>query len=142
MLYLSTDVTKPKRIQGVYASEKEIASVIAHIKIQEPGDRYDPAVLETRVQSRLGGSGESGDIDDDLFQEAYEVVKQAGKASSTLLQTRLSVGYARAARLIQAMEDKGLVGPAKGSKPREVYGAAPSDDYDDEQGIEAYPEQE
>lgn len=139
MLYISTDLGKPRRIQGVYASEKEINSVIAHIKLQEEGDRYNPAVLETRVESRLGSSRENGEIDDDLFNEAYEVVRQAGKASTTLLQTRLSVGYARAARLIQAMEDQGLIGPAKGSKPREVYGAESTDE---EMGIEAYPEQE
>jgi S-DNA-T family DNA segregation ATPase FtsK/SpoIIIE len=140
MLYVSTDVGKPKRVQGVFASEREINSVIAHIKMQEEGDRYDPSVLETRVESRLGSSRENGEIDDDLFREAYEVVRQAGKASSTLLQTRLSVGYARAARLIQAMEDQGLIGPAKGSKPREVYGVEPTDD--EEGGIEAYPERE
>jgi DNA segregation ATPase FtsK/SpoIIIE, S-DNA-T family len=138
MLYVSTDLGKPKRIQGVFAAEKEINAVIAHIKMQEEGDRYDPSVLETRVESRLGGSRDGGDIDDDLFKEAYEVVKQAGKASTTLLQTRLSVGYARAARLIQAMEDQGLVGPAKGSKPREVYGT----DVGLDDGIAAYPEEE
>ncbi len=130
MLYVSTDTGKPRRIQGVYASEREINAVIAHIKMQEVGDRYDMSVLETRVESRLGSSRDGGEVDDELFNEAYEVVKQAGKASSTLLQTRLSVGYARAARLIQLMEDKGLVGPAKGSKPREVYGAGMIDDTD------------
>ena len=139
MLYVSTDIGKPKRIQGVFATEKDINAVIAHIKMQEDGEnRYDPAVLETRVESRLGGSRENGEIDDDLFNEAFDVVKQAGKASTTLLQTRLSVGYARAARLIQAMEDQGLIGPAKGSKPREVYG---TDATDEEGGIAAYPEE-
>jgi S-DNA-T family DNA segregation ATPase FtsK/SpoIIIE len=141
MLYVSTDVTRPKRVQGVFATEKEINAIIAHIKMQEEGDRYDPTVLETRVESRLGSNRENGEIDDDLFNEAYEVVKQAGKASSTLLQTRLSVGYARAARLIQAMEDKGLIGAAKGSKPREVYGVDMSDETE-EGGIAAYPESE
>ena len=141
MLYVSTDVSRPKRVQGVFATEKEINSIIAHIKMQEEGDRYDPTVLETRVESRLGSNRENGEIDDDLFNDAYEVVKQAGKASSTLLQTRLSVGYARAARLIQAMEDKGLIGAAKGSKPREVYGTDISGDEDDS-GLVSYPENE
>lgn len=141
MLYVSTDIGKPKRIQGALVLEREITSIIAHIKMQEDGDRYDPSVLETRVESRLGGNREGGEIDDDLYHEAYEVVRLAGKASSTLLQTRLSVGYARAARLMQAMEDKGLIGPAKGSKPREVYGASMSDNANDnEQGIAPYPE--
>ena len=141
MLYMSTEVTKPMRIQGVLVSEKEITSVIAHIKMQEGGDRYDPSVLETRVESRLGGSREGGEIDDELFEEAYQVIKQAGKASTTLLQTRLSVGYARAARLMQSMEDKGMIGPAKGSKPREVYGVQSVEQMEDElSGIAPYPE--
>lgn len=132
MLYVSNEVGKPKRIQGVYCSEKEITAVVAHIRQQEEGDRYDPSVLETRTESRLGGSRGGGDeIDDDLFDEAYEVVKQAGKASTTLLQTRLAVGYARAARLMQALEDKGLIGPAKGAKPREVYGISASEEETD-----------
>jgi S-DNA-T family DNA segregation ATPase FtsK/SpoIIIE len=144
MLYISTEIGRPKRVQGVYATEKELNSVIAHIKIQEPADRYDPAVLETHIESRLGSSRESGEIDDDLFQAAFEVVKQAGKASTTLLQTRLSVGYARAARLMQSMEDQGLISPANGSKPREVYGSSSSgiDDSTDmlDENLDTYQE--
>ena len=139
MLYISTEVPRPRRIQGVYVPEKEITNIIAHIRIQEEGDRYNPAVLETRVESRLGSSRENGEIDDDLFAEACKVVHQYGKASTTLLQTRLSVGYARAARLITAMEDQGIIGPARGAKPREVYGTGASEDQD-EGGISAYPE--
>jgi len=139
MLYISTEVPRPRRIQGVYVPEKEITSVIAHIRIQEEGDRYNPAVLETRVESRLGSSRESGEIDDDLFEDACKVVRQYGKASTTLLQTRLSVGYARAARLITAMEDQGIIGPARGAKPREVYGTSSAEGLD-EGGISAYPE--
>jgi S-DNA-T family DNA segregation ATPase FtsK/SpoIIIE len=141
MLYMSTDVPRPRRIQGVWVPEKEITSVVAHIKQQEEGDRYDPNVLETRVESRLGGSRENGEVDDELFQEAVQCVRQYGKASTTLLQTRLSVGYARAARLITNLEDQGIIGPSRGSKPREVYGIAGSDD-DEEVGIAAFPERE
>lgn len=142
MLYVSTDIGKPKRIQGAFASEREIQAVIAYIKMQEIGDRYNPSVLETREENRLGGRRDGRDFHDELAGQAYEVVQQAGKASSTLLQTRLSVGYARAARLMQDMEDKGLIGPAKGSKPREVYGATINRDDEEEQGIAAYPENE
>lgn len=124
MLYLSTEVPRPRRIQGVYVPEREITSVIAHIRQQEAGDRYDPAVLETRVESRLGSSRENGEIDDELFEDACRVVRQYEKASTTLLQTRLSIGYARAARLITILEDHGVIGPARGSKPREVYGSS------------------
>jgi S-DNA-T family DNA segregation ATPase FtsK/SpoIIIE len=143
MLYVGTDTPKPKRIQGARVTEAEITAVIAHIRQQEQGDRYDPTVLEARVESRLGSNRENGEIDDDLFNDAYEVVKQAGKASTTLLQTRLSVGYARAARLMQGLEDRGMIGPANGAKPREVYGASMGDGSSvEEGGIAAYPENE
>jgi len=130
MLYISTEVPRPRRVQGVYVPEKELTSVIAHIRQQEPNDRYNPAVLESRIESRLGSSRENGEVDDELFDEACRVVRQYDKASTTLLQTRLSIGYARAARLMTIMEDQGIIGPSNGSKPREVYGAtAPGSEF-------------
>jgi S-DNA-T family DNA segregation ATPase FtsK/SpoIIIE len=132
MLYVTTDIGRPRRLQGVYVSEKDINYVIAHIKQQEPGDRYDPAVLETRVESRLGGSGDFGSgADDELSEQAYDLFKQIGKASTTMLQTRLSIGYARANRIMQILEDRGLIGPARGAKPREVFGVPMADDSDE-----------
>ena len=142
MLYMSTDVPKPRRVQGVFIPEKEIAAVIAYIRQQEPEDRYEPGILDMRVESRLGGSRENGEVDDELFGEATQVVRQYGKASTTLLQTRLSVGYARAARLITNLEDQGIIGPSRGSKPREVYGMAQSEGEGGSSGIAAYPERE
>ena len=141
MLYMSTDVPKPRRIQGVFIPEKEISAVIAYIRQQEPEDRYEPGILDMRVESRLGGSRENGEVDDELFGEATQIVRQYGKASTTLLQTRLSVGYARAARLISNLEDQGIIGPSRGSKPREVYGGASIED-EESRGIAAYPERE
>ena len=142
MLYMSTDVPKPRRIQGVFIPEKEITSVIAYIRQQEPDNRYEPGILDMRVESRLGSNRENGEVNDELFGEATQVVRQYGKASTTLLQTRLSVGYARAARLISNLEDQGIVGPSRGSKPREVYGIAESENEEDVSGIAAYPERE
>ena len=142
MLYMSTDVPKPRRIQGVFIPEKEITSVIAYIRQQEPDNRDEPGILDMRVESRLGSNRENGEVNDELFGEATQVVRQYGKASTTLLQTRLSVGYARAARLISNLEDQGIVGPSRGSKPREVYGIAESENEEDVSGIAAYPERE
>ena len=67
-----------------------------------------------------GGSGDFSDADDDLFKDAAEVVIRTGKASSSLLQRRLRIGYARAARLLDILEERGIVGPADGSRPRQV----------------------
>ena len=141
MLYVSTEVPQPRRVQGVFVPEREITNIIAQIRLQSPEDQYDPSVLERRVESRLGSSRESGEVDDELFDEAIQVVRQYGKASTTLLQTRLSVGYARAARLITNLEDQGIIGPARGSKPREVFGSI-EEDAENEAGIAAYPERE
>jgi DNA segregation ATPase FtsK/SpoIIIE-like protein len=126
MLYISTEFSKPKRVQGVFVSEHDINSVIGHIKLQEAGDRYDPAVMEARVESRLGNGrgGDGGGRDDDLCDEAYELFKQAGKASTTMLQSRLGIGYARANRIVDILEERGQIGPSRGAKPREVYGVA------------------
>lgn len=121
MLYLSSDANKPKRIQGVFISEEEVRKVVDFIKEQkEEEPEYDSEIVESK---RFGSDpmGEVSDVDDDLYNEALEVVRSAGKASASLLQRRLRVGYARAARLLDLMEDQGAIGPAQGAKPREVY---------------------
>ena len=74
-------------------------------------------------------SSDNSEIEDDLYNDALEVVKEAGKASASLLQRRLRIGYARAARLLDIMEDKGIIGPADGAKPREIY----IDDFEEEE---------
>ena len=122
MLYLSGDSNKPKRIQGVFISEEEVKKIADFLKNQkeESAEEYNEEIVESK-KSSLGLSGEENDVDDDLYDDAVEVVKNAGKASASLLQRRLRVGYARAARLLDIMEDKGIVGPADGAKPREIY---------------------
>lgn len=124
MLFLSGDANKPRRIQGTYVSDKEIKRMVDFIKEQKEPE-YDERVLrdmEKHVAVSGNGNGAEMDVDDALYNEAKEVVIQAGKASASLLQRRLRVGYARAARLIDLLEERGIVGPGDGAKPREVFG--------------------
>jgi len=131
MLYLSSDANKPKRIQGVFISEDEVRNVVDFIKAQKEGEvEYKNEIVESKKFSS-DPMAENSDVDDDLYNEALETVRDAGKASASLLQRRLKVGYARAARLLDIMEDKGAIGPNQGAKPREVYlegASAPSED--------------
>ncbi len=121
MLFLSSDYSKPKRIQSAFISEEEINKVSQFIKKENPDD--GGAAQEDRVEAVMAkaGSVEGGDGEDDMLDEAIGVVKEAKKASASLLQRRLRVGYARAARLLDLMEDRGIIGPGEGAKPREVY---------------------
>lgn len=122
MLLLTPDMAKPKRIQGAWVIDEEVQKVTDHMRMQrEP--QYDDEVTKQPVQ--LSGKGGvvmdmDGAGDDDLYRDALQVVVDSGKASASLLQRRLRVGYARAARLIETMEDQGIIGPADGARPREV----------------------
>lgn len=122
MLFLTADMPKPKRIQGALIGEDETAKVTDFIRMQRP-PQYDDEVVSQPVQlNGKGGIVASGglDADDDMFKDAVHVVIENRKASTSLLQRRLRIGYGRAARLIEAMEDQGIVGHADGSRPREV----------------------
>ncbi|MEK7653021.1 MAG: DNA translocase FtsK 4TM domain-containing protein [Patescibacteria group bacterium] len=123
MLYLGPDISKPKRLQGVFLSDREIKNVVDYIKSQGEASYVDE-IGDRQVAANLYGGGgggfESGD-DDSLLEEAKEVIRQSGKASASLLQRRLKVGYARAARMLDLLEERGIIGPADGAKPREVY---------------------
>ncbi len=116
MLFQSSDLGKPRRIQGVMVSDKDIKAVTDYLKGQS-AVYYDESILEFRPPSRLR---EEMAIDDDLYEDAKAVVTQAGKASASLLQRRLRVGYARAARLLDLLEQEGMIGPGEGAKPRDV----------------------
>lgn len=120
MLFASPEFIKPKRIQGVFMSNEEVSAVTKFLREQRQPE-YNEEVLSQAVNMK-GGSGGGGfdAMEDDLWQQAAEVVIAAGKGSSSLLQRRLGVGYARAAKLIDILEQKGVVGPANGSKPREI----------------------
>jgi S-DNA-T family DNA segregation ATPase FtsK/SpoIIIE len=120
MLYLSGDSNKPKRIQGVFISEEEVRKVADFLKSQKgENNEYDEEITEDRKTS-LDFSSNKDETDDELYDDAVEVVKSAGKASASLLQRRLRVGYARAARLLDLMEEREVIGPADGAKPRDV----------------------
>ncbi len=121
MLYMTPRLPKPKRIQGAFIDEDEIDAVTNHIRMQSAPE-YDEEVVTQPVQMPGGGgiAGRADSADDSLYKDAVRVVVESGKASASLLQRRLRIGYGRAARLIDYMEEAGIVGPAKGSRPREV----------------------
>ncbi len=123
MLFLTAELSKPKRVQGAYVSEEEMKRVVDYLKQQAGEPTYD----ETIVAKGGSGSGNlnifggSNDDNDPMFDEAKRVVVESGKASASLLQRRLKLGYARAARILDELEEAGIVGPADGAKPREVF---------------------
>jgi len=122
MLYLPSGMGKPFRIQGVFVSSKEIDKVTNKVKLTIEPD-YDDAITSTEIASKkLNGipDSKSGMDEDAMYEEAYNLVRETGKASASLLQRRLKLGYARAARLIDILEEKGVVGPADGAKPRKI----------------------
>lgn len=125
MLYLPPDLGKPVRIQGVLVSEPEMQRLIEFLR-KQGAPQYQEEVTTMPVKGGSGGRGtsnidSSGDGDkDEFFEEAVGVVTQYDRASASLLQRRLKIGYARAARILDELEGAGIVGPADGSKPREV----------------------
>ncbi len=119
MLYLGPDVSKPKRLQGVYLADKEIKNVVDYIKGQGEAD-YVEEIIEKHGSGGLAAGGFDDD-GDPLLGEARDIIRESGKASASLFQRRLKIGYARAARLLDLLEEQGVVGPADGAKPREVF---------------------
>ena len=122
MLYMSPQASTSKRLQAPFVSDEEIKRVVAFLKKQSDEPDYMDEVTE---KPKVSGSSfdfksSGGDGGDELFDEAKQVIVQAGKASASLLQRRLRIGYARAARLIDLLEDAGIVGPADGARPREL----------------------
>ncbi|MCL5784694.1 MAG: DNA translocase FtsK [Patescibacteria group bacterium] len=126
MLFLPPDASKPVRIQGVYVSDGEINNLIKYLKDLGVAPQYTAEVTEMPVGKMNGRGGDSG-AQDDLFEEAVRTVCQYDRASASLLQRRLRVGYARAARIIDELEAAGVIGPGEGSKPRDVLVRNPDD---------------
>ncbi|HUC87065.1 MAG TPA: DNA translocase FtsK, partial [Candidatus Saccharimonadales bacterium] len=123
-------------IQSVYIDEKEVSAVTSYLrKARQP--QYNEEVLAQPVtMSGGGGGGDFSGADDDLFTEAAETVIRTGKASASLLQRRLRVGYARAARLLDLLEERGVVGPADGARPRQVLVSSLNESSDESSGEE------
>jgi S-DNA-T family DNA segregation ATPase FtsK/SpoIIIE len=133
MLYLSADMQKPVRLQTAYIAEGEVKKVSEYIKKHNAGalDALDLGAgtqgtghEPNDVMSMNFDSGSSDDdMDDDMYEEAKAAVEEAGRASTSYLQRKLRIGYSRAARLMDVLEVKGVIGPADGSRPREIVGA-------------------
>ena len=134
MLWSPLGAGKPLRVQGCFISDEEVAAVVGAVK-QNSGEDYDDAVMEQieqhmqEAEKKGRGSGGAGtypagdgpDEDrDELFSAAVDVTLDIGQASVSMLQRRLKLGYARAARLMDQMEQEGIVGPSEGSKPRQI----------------------
>ncbi len=132
MLFLPPDASKPMRIQGVYVSDAEINALIKFLKDLGIAPSYTAEVTEMPI-GRVGGKGGDSGDQDDLFEEAVRTVCQYDRASASLLQRRLRVGYARAARIIDELEAAGIIGPGEGSKPRDVL-VRNADEYFSAQG--------
>jgi S-DNA-T family DNA segregation ATPase FtsK/SpoIIIE len=129
MLFLSSDMSKPRRIQAPYISETEVKKIVAHI-IKNNDAGLDSVDFSEKQQNDSGSIFASMEDEegDDKYAEAKQAVLEAGKASTSYLQRKLGVGYSRAAKLIDMLEERGVIGPADGSKPREVIGAGNADE--------------
>lgn len=129
MLYISGEMSKPARIQSAFISEEEVKKIVKFLTSEYKDSALDEITFSevpgknTIFEAVLGGD-DDGD-GDDLYEEARETVIHAGKASASYLQRKLGIGYARAARLLDILEERGVVGPGEGSKPREVLEKLP-----------------
>src|SRR5438034_9432617 len=123
MLWLAPDAAKPVRAQGAFVSDAEIEQVIRHWRQQREA-HYDLSIIEDKERARVREDG-GDEIDDERYEEAVEIVQRAGQASVSMLQRKMTIGFARAGRLIDIMEQNGVIGPPKGpGKMREVYGSS------------------
>ncbi len=129
MLFLSGEMSKPRRIQASFISETEVKKVVAHVAKEGAGQLVSEINFDDAAKQG-GGSGidavfdsmTEGEDDDELYPQAKQTVMEAGKASTSYLQRKLGIGYARAARLMDLLEQRGVIGPGDGAKPREIIG--------------------
>jgi S-DNA-T family DNA segregation ATPase FtsK/SpoIIIE len=132
MLYLGGEMSKPVRLQSAYISENEVKKVVKFL-IDQYKDEINneisltaPEVGSSAAFDSMGLDGDSLEDEDELYEAARECVMEAGKASTSYIQRKLGVGYSRAAKLMDLLEQKGVIGPANGSKPREIIGGSSS----------------
>jgi len=123
MLFLSGELSKPTRIQSAFITEDELKRVTSYLKDQSDAQTLDSIDLSgdsEKGSDLFAGVALDEDADDDLFEDAKQTVISAGKASTSYLQRRLGIGYSRAARLIDLLEERGVIGPGHGARPREI----------------------
>jgi S-DNA-T family DNA segregation ATPase FtsK/SpoIIIE len=137
MLFTIPGFTKPRRVQGAFISEREVKAVTDHLRMERKPD-YNDEIISQPVQ--LGGKGSNvvdmTGADDELFREAVDLVVESGKASTSFLQRRMGLGYNRAARIIDLMEEKGIVGPGQGgARAREVLVSSADELVDDDSPV-------
>ena len=123
MLLSTANMPKPKRVQGAWVTDEEVMKIADHLRLQSPPQYNDEVVSQPVTLNGRGGvvmDFDNAPGDDDMYRDAVRVVIEGGKASASMLQRRLRVGYARAARLIETMEEQGIIGPADGARPRDV----------------------
>ncbi|MEO5949315.1 MAG: DNA translocase FtsK 4TM domain-containing protein [Candidatus Saccharimonas sp.] len=139
MLMKTASMPKPKRIQGAWVMDEEVVKITDHMRLQS-APQYNDEIISQPVHLN-GKGGVVMDFDheggDDMFRDAVQVVLQSRKASTSLLQRKLRVGYARAARIIEEMEEQGIIGPADGARPRDVL-ISSMDDLSGEDGTDEY----
>ena len=131
MLYLDGNSGNLTRVQGIYISNEEVSRLVNFLKLQFPEAIGNDEITEQSIEGMAKGKvltaglpqRETDDEDlDKLYSKAVEIVLQNKKASASFLQRRLEIGYARAARILDQMEERGIIGPSRGAKPREIYG--------------------
>lgn len=118
MLFMPIDAPKPIRIQGCYLSEQETQALVDYLKTQ-PHPGYPLTITENET-AFLSGIRDEDDVDEQLFAQAVRLVVNNGQASTSMLQRRFRIGYTRAARIVEMMEERGIVGPLSGARPREI----------------------
>ncbi len=136
MLYINAELSKPVRLQGAFLSDSEIKRVVRFIKAKSKQSAYLDDVTERQTVKGIGGVGLDGlkGDEDELLHEAKEIILKYNKASASLLQRRLRVGYARAASILDQLEELGYIGPSNGSKPREILISPAEAEAIDQQG--------
>ncbi len=132
MLYKAADSDKPQRIQGAFVSDKDISAIVSHWRMLAPEPQYKPEVVEPPTDGKTIREEPGGD---NLIDRARQLVREQGWASTSMLQSRLRIGYNRAARLIESLEREGIIGPQDGARRRQLIDSeSVTDDYlDDEE---------
>jgi S-DNA-T family DNA segregation ATPase FtsK/SpoIIIE len=133
MLFLSGEKPNPVRLQASYITEEEVKRVVSYIARKNEGilpNEINLDETQQRANDPIFASMDTdgGDEEDEMYSQAKKTVVEAGKASTSYLQRKLGIGYARAAKLMDMLEERGVIGPADGSKPRDVIGAGNADE--------------